>query len=152
MEPVDHAVQNEGSINLLMDPMLEVKLGHTSFSPPVDDNRVPASNVPRRATCEEVPDEEDPASMNLKHNPETMTRYYESYPAEKKAGATYGQDAPEFQRIHQRLKDEGFEWGPFEDEAEWQLAEWLIKNVSQTQTDAFLKLPIVSHFASGIWC
>jgi hypothetical protein len=36
-------------------------------------------------------------------------------------------------------------WGPFEDEDEWQLAEWLIKNVSQKQTNTYLKLSIMSE-------
>jgi len=36
---------------------------------------------------------------------------------------------------------------PFADEREWELAEWLIRNVNQHTTDEFLKLPIVSrHF------
>lgn len=34
--------------------------------------------------------------------------------------------------------------GPFADEEEWELAKWLIKNVGHNQTEAFLKLPIVS--------
>ncbi len=42
------------------------------------------------------------------------------------------------------LEKNGTEWGPFADEDEWQLAEWLLKNVGQMQADAFLKLPIVS--------
>jgi hypothetical protein len=33
---------------------------------------------------------------------------------------------------------------PFLDADEWELASWLSKNVSQTATDAYLKLPIVS--------
>jgi hypothetical protein len=28
---------------------------------------------------------------------------------------------------------------------EWSLAQWLVKNLGQTQTDEFLKLPIVSY-------
>ncbi|KAH9974860.1 hypothetical protein BJV74DRAFT_879658 [Russula compacta] len=35
--------------------------------------------------------------------------------------------------------------GPFEDEEEWELARWLIKEVSQTATDKFLKLPITKN-------
>ncbi|KAJ7129656.1 hypothetical protein C8R44DRAFT_830103 [Mycena epipterygia] len=34
--------------------------------------------------------------------------------------------------------------GPFADEEEWELAKWLIKNVGHNQTEAFLKLPIVT--------
>ena len=41
--------------------------------------------------------------------------------------------------------------GPFEDEEEWQLAEWLIQNVSQRQMDNFLKLPIARILSSIIF-
>jgi hypothetical protein len=34
--------------------------------------------------------------------------------------------------------------GPFKDEAEWELAKWLIKHVGHTAADEFLKLSIVS--------
>lgn len=67
----------------------------------------------------------------------------ETYPAEAKAGATWGTGTPKFQAIHKEQAAVGKEWGPFEDENEWQLAEWLIKNVGQTQTDKFLKLKII---------
>jgi hypothetical protein len=36
--------------------------------------------------------------------------------------------------------------GPFANEDEWELARWLVKNVGHTQSDMFLKLPIVSIF------
>lgn len=35
-------------------------------------------------------------------------------------------------------------WAPFEDEGEWELAQFLIKEVSQTAANKYLKLPIVS--------
>jgi hypothetical protein len=38
------------------------------------------------------------------------------------------------------------EWAPFHDEKEWNLAQWLIKNVGQKSIDEFLKLPIVSIY------
>ena len=38
----------------------------------------------------------------------------------------------------------GGTYAPFVDEREWELAEWLIRNVNQCATDEFLKLPIVS--------
>ncbi|KAL0562364.1 hypothetical protein V5O48_019723, partial [Marasmius crinis-equi] len=36
-------------------------------------------------------------------------------------------------------------YGPFESEAEWELARWLIKNVGHNATEEFLNLPIVSQ-------
>ena len=35
-------------------------------------------------------------------------------------------------------------WVPFEDQDEWELAEWLMMNVGQNAMDKYLKLPIVS--------
>jgi hypothetical protein len=35
-------------------------------------------------------------------------------------------------------------WAPFDDEGEWELAQFLIKEVSQTATNKFLNLSIVS--------
>jgi hypothetical protein len=35
--------------------------------------------------------------------------------------------------------------GPFKDDAEWELAKWLIKNAGHAQMDTFLKLSIVSQ-------
>lgn len=46
------------------------------------------------------------------------------------------------------MKDEGLgetPWSPFSDEDEWELAQFLIKEVSQTAADKFLKLRIVSR-------
>jgi hypothetical protein len=40
-------------------------------------------------------------------------------------------------------------WTPLEDEDDWQLAEWLVKNVGQNSIDEFLKLPVVSVKSSS---
>lgn len=71
--------------------------------------------------------------------------YFEYFPEEHMAGATWGRCKPLFESIVEEQKNlGGSRWAPFEDEEEWQLAEWLIQNVGQKQTDAFLKLCIVS--------
>ncbi|KDR74234.1 hypothetical protein GALMADRAFT_70686, partial [Galerina marginata CBS 339.88] len=55
----------------------------------------------------------------------------------------WGEDQPLFESIKQAQEENGTSrWGPFENEEDWELAEWLIHNVGQKQTDAFLKLPI----------
>ncbi|KAG2113682.1 hypothetical protein DEU56DRAFT_874333 [Suillus clintonianus] len=46
-----------------------------------------------------------------------------------------------------QLEADGAQWGPFDDEEEWELAKWLIQNVGQNQTDKFLKLPIIQNHA-----
>ncbi|KAK0451956.1 Zn-finger domain-containing protein [Desarmillaria tabescens] len=42
--------------------------------------------------------------------------------------------------------------GPFTDEEEWELAEWLLKNVGQMQAEAFLNLPILPTQTAGWIC
>jgi hypothetical protein len=73
--------------------------------------------------------------------------YIEEFPADLGAGAIWGEEVPVFEKLWQEQKAEGSSrWGPFENQNEWELAEWLIKNIGQKQTDAFLNLNIVrSH-------
>jgi hypothetical protein len=74
--------------------------------------------------------------------------YFEEYPSERKAGAAWGKDQPLFERIQKEQRENHTsKWGPFKDQDEWELAEWLSKNVGQKQTDAFLKLNIVSTYS-----
>jgi hypothetical protein len=52
-----------------------------------------------------------------------------------------------FETLEEIQNNAGFSenpWAPFEDEAEWELARFLMKEVSQTAADKYLKLPIVS--------
>ena len=75
------------------------------------------------------------------------SRYIEEYPTERKAGAVWGKDQPLFVKIKGEQQQNGTsKWGPFKDQDEWELAEWLSKNVGQKQTDVFLKLNIVSIY------
>jgi hypothetical protein len=76
--------------------------------------------------------------------------YVEEFPKENLAGATWGDSKPTFESLYDELKDgRSSHWGPFENEEEWGLAEWLIRNVGQKQTDTFLKLPIVRFINSS---
>jgi hypothetical protein len=100
---------------------------------PTPNNAPAPASTLRRATVEEVLDKGKPG-----------THYIEEYPADKKAGAAFGQGTPEFEDIREKLDANGTPWGSFEDEEDWSLAEWLMKNVGQTQAETFLKLPIVS--------
>lgn len=98
-------------------------------------------------TVEEVPDDRtQPHNSIPSQTIPGNTCFVETYPAEAKAGAAWGTGTPKFEAIRKEQAEIGKYWGPFEDEDEWRLAEWLIKNVGQTQTDKFLKLPIVSRF------
>lgn len=70
--------------------------------------------------------------------------YIEEFSEEYLAGATWGCCKLLFEYLDEEQKREGIShWSLFRDEDEWELAELLIQNVGQRQTDAFLKLPIV---------
>jgi hypothetical protein len=96
---------------------------------------------PQQAAVPVVPDNEEINNCD-------GARYIENFPAEHLAGATWGSCKTLFESLDEEQKREGgSRWAPFEDEEEWQLAEWLIQNVGQKQTDRFLRLPIVSFFS-----
>jgi len=68
-------------------------------------------------------------------------RWVEEFPPEKLAGASYRSAKTSFDLIHDDQVLKGAEiWGPFDDEEEWQLAKWLVKNVGHNQAEEFLKL------------
>lgn len=101
---------------------------------------------PRRATVEEVMDEDDPQNFQ---------RFVESFPGEEPfpgyeafknvSATTHGHGETVFERMHADQTAAGASpHALFLDADEWELASWLAKNVSQTATDAYLKLPIVS--------
>ena len=118
-------------------------LPHWQPPPPSQDG--PQPNLERAtAVAEDVPDNKDVTSINRDH-------YIEEFPEEYLAGATWGCCKPLFESLDEEQKrEEGSRWAPFEDEDDWELAEWLIQNARQNQTDAFLKLLIV-RVSSFFW-
>ncbi|KAG6852687.1 hypothetical protein C0991_009891, partial [Blastosporella zonata] len=121
----------------------------------LDDNDLELFSVPEPAApsplspplsprCTYVEDARNDEEEHRERDGDADKEFVEACPSEWKAGATWGTNIPEFEKIH-REQEAGrqTQWGPFKDEEEWQLAEWLIQNVGQTQTDEFLKLPIV---------
>ncbi|KAH9979692.1 hypothetical protein BJV74DRAFT_879402 [Russula compacta] len=78
-----------------------------------------------RVTVEEVEDKDAPG------------RFAEEYNSDHVAHVL-GESATAFETLREEQIAAGL------DEEEWELARWLIKEVSQTVTDKFLKLPIVS--------
>ncbi|EDR04525.1 uncharacterized protein LACBIDRAFT_330426 [Laccaria bicolor S238N-H82] len=96
-----------------------------------DEDPPPQSS--QRTTIKEVPDEDA--------IPQSSQEFYyvELYPENQKAGATWGTGTPLFESIRQQQeRDSEPIWGPFADEAELGLAEWLLRNVGQKQ---YLSLP-----------
>lgn len=93
------------------------------------------------------------ATVDVPNNEESNDggRFIENFPEEYRAGATWGRSKSLFESLDEEHKTlGGSRWAPFEDEDEWQLAEWLIRNVGQKQTDTFLKLPIVSFYSHAL--
>jgi hypothetical protein len=109
---------------------------HQQFPPPPPPHDEPQPHSQQAAVEPEVPSNEEIKDGG---------RYIENFPEEYLAGATWGRGKPLFESLDEERREEGgSHWAPFEDEDEWQLAEWLIRNVGQKQTDNFLRLPIVS--------
>ena len=93
-----------------------------------------------RVTIEEVPEGEEETQES--------GHYIEEYPTEQKAGAAWGKDQPLFEQIRREQQGNGTsQWGPFKNQDEWELAEWLLKNMEQKQMDVFLKLNIVGTYS-----
>ena len=135
-EPVQ-LVEEESPVQLDQD-LDDTADNLMSTAPETQLDEAPPSQSSRRTTIEEVPDEDAV--------PQSTREFYyvELYPEDQKAGATWGTGTPLFESIRQQQERDGDPiWGPFADEAEWGLAEWLLRNVGQKQADAFLKLPIV---------
>ncbi|KAG1897031.1 uncharacterized protein F5891DRAFT_1130082 [Suillus fuscotomentosus] len=94
-----------------------------------DTNNNPAAPKHRRVTIEEVEDEDH-------------AQYFEQCVG---AGQTLREGKTGFERFQEYKECMGEDkWAPFDGGEEWGLAEWLVKNLGQTRTDEFLKLPIVS--------
>ncbi|KAF7371900.1 hypothetical protein MVEN_00047500 [Mycena venus] len=127
-----------------------------------DDSFVPPPRVPspepeleptpqsKRATVEEVLDEDDP--QNLKRFPDPFPGQ-EPFPGctafegkEGESAKTFGEGKTLFEEPRSRQTGARVgPYAPFLDSDEWELASWLSKNVSQTATDAYLKLPITQR-------
>lgn len=85
-----------------------------------------------------------PAVEDAEGKDEEPAYYIEEFPANLGAGAVWREEVPAFEKLRQEQEENGSSrWGPFEDQDEWELAEWLIRNVGQKQTDTLLNLNIV---------
>lgn len=70
-------------------------------------------------------------------------RHIKDYPSP--AGVGLRQAETYFERIWREQTQEHKDvWAPYQNIAEWELAEWLARSVGHSQTDEFLKLRIVS--------
>lgn len=88
----------------------------------------------RPVEIEEVEDVDDPRSQN---------RFTEKFPG--RVASTIRVEKTQFEKWSETQNEKGESpWAPFEDQEEWDLAQWLIKTVGQKSIDEYLKLPIVS--------
>ncbi|KAJ6450933.1 hypothetical protein C8R45DRAFT_1113856 [Mycena sanguinolenta] len=112
-----------------------------NFVPPQrEDTPPPPEPIPRthrRATVEEVPDEDDPQNFQRFVEP-----YVDAESQQPTAGIPLrcGETLFEKMRAHQQ-QEGGSEFSPFRDDDEWKLARWLSKNVNQSATEEYLQLP-----------
>ena len=102
-------------------------------TPPALDNANERPLKRARVEVEEVEDEDAPRRC-----------YVESYP--DGAAEILGRSKTKFDAYREGQDERGEQrWAPFRDKEEWELAQWLLKNVGQTKIDEFLKLDIVSY-------
>ncbi|KAJ8495203.1 hypothetical protein ONZ45_g12952 [Pleurotus djamor] len=98
-------------------------------------------------TFEEAP-VPPPSMEEVSDDNEEAGCYIRDYPAHRQAGATFGEGLTSFQAIRDdQILQGGAVYGPFENDDDWELAKWLIKNVGHNQAEEFLKLPIISEKA-----
>ncbi|KAJ6510911.1 Zn-finger domain-containing protein [Mycena sanguinolenta] len=128
-------------------PIPDFEIGDVSIplqAPHARDQGQPS----RRATVEEVPDEDDSPS-NFERHAEIFPGddEFEGHPAYIGVNAeALREGKTTFQRLREEHEQKGAErYEPFLDKEEWGLASWLSKYVGQTATDEFLKLLITKN-------
>jgi hypothetical protein len=112
--------------------------------PPHEETPPPPEPIPqsRRATVEEVPDEDDPQNFG---------RFVEPYEDEESGRPAAGRPLRRGETLFERMRAQQqaageSEFSPFHNGDEWELARWLSKNVNQSATEEYLDLPTVSQF------
>jgi hypothetical protein len=122
----------------------------SQFSPDDDDFFEPFIPSPRRHRSES-PEESESQSKRARvddaedDDSDAPRRFCRNYP--RRVADVIGDGQTEFERIRAQQASSNSPdnlWAPFQDEEEWSLAEWLIKETTQQARDKFLKLPIVS--------
>ena len=100
-----------------------------------------------------IPPHEPEVNASIANDQEEETldsaTYIEEFPTNKGAGAVWGEETPFFEKLRcEQVLNDSSRWGPFEDQDEWELAQWLIRNTGQNQINSFLNLNIVmsNHF------
>jgi hypothetical protein len=146
------AAEEPSSVPASFDTALGNDEGGTPFEIPESD---PPFEILESNTDEPdaVPPQSAPtpaADRTSAPNAETGRARWRDPSSSGDGGATYGTGKTKFEEIRDEEILKGAEvLGPFKDEAEWELAKWLIKHVGHTAADEFLKLSIVSSLNRG---
>ena len=123
-------------------------------TPFLDDDEI--NNMPDDNALNDIPEEDVaitlPAPEMLHAKPERLRTtvekamdddqnsayFIEEFPANFGAGAVRGEEVPFFEKVLQEQEESGSSrWGPFEDQDEWELAQWLIRNGGRTRVIPF---------------
>jgi hypothetical protein len=87
--------------------------------------------------------------LRPKKAPKATDHSWFHYPFPFAAGTSLGVGERPFDRLLNSRPSWDSMIGPFKDSEEWELAQWLMgANVSQTDIDQYLKLPIVCQYFS----
>ena len=98
---------------------------------PDAEDRVDARHDSRRATVEEIPDDD------------VLEKWVLDYPDE--AGEILREGMCTFERWRREAREAGHScWHPFASDEEWEIGQWMAKNLGQNQIEEFLKLSAVS--------
>ncbi|KAF8877773.1 hypothetical protein BD779DRAFT_1677121 [Infundibulicybe gibba] len=77
------------------------------------------------------------------NEPPKLRRYIEPFPRPVATPVRISKEKTKFEELLENQIHEGTnQWDPFASQEEWELAVWLMKNIGQTSTDKFLKLPV----------
>ena len=110
-------------------------------------NTPPVNGIPPELPEPQVHPPVTVENVNDRSNNSEFAFFVEEFPAELGAGAVWGEDIPFFERVlHEQVEYGLSRWSPFDDQDEWELAMWLIRNVGHNQITAFLKLNVVGSY------
>ncbi|KAI0058658.1 hypothetical protein BV25DRAFT_1871945 [Artomyces pyxidatus] len=108
-------------------------------TPPPSPTQSPPAKRPRTTVEDVGPDDEVPPVLDSQGS-----RFVEDFPGV--AGTTFGTAETVFER-QKRLRQESGEgkWAPFDDEGEWQLAEWMIRTLGQSPVSVKREMDLSFH-------
>lgn len=88
-------------------------------------------------------DDHSPTHHPISPSEDDMLRFVEKYPEEAATILEGREGLFETWRKEDRRVGDGNRWAPFANKNEWELAQWLMKNVGQNKIEEFFKLGLV---------